>query len=155
MNTQINFDTITIDPPVKATRNVPSYKAISEDLAAEVIMLRERIEYLNNAGILDTYQSSAWSFQMPSSTNTEYLGLGLCGEAGEVASLLAKAKRDGAAGAILVGQNMAKELGDVLWMVAALATFHGLKLSDIARGNIDKLTSRKARGVIGGSGDNR
>jgi len=83
------------------------------------------------------------------------LGLGLAGEVGEVVSLLAKAKRDGAPGAILVGQNMAKELGDVLWFVAGLATFHGLKLSDIAAGNITKLQSRKERGVIGGSGDNR
>lgn len=141
--------------PAKATRNVPSYKAISEDLAGEVIALRGAIETLKMEGVMDVYQREAWSFQMPSSTNTEYLGLGLCGEVGEVASLLAKAKRDGSTGAILVGQNMAKELGDVLWFVAGLATFHGLKLSDIAQQNIDKLTSRKARGVLGGSGDNR
>ena len=153
MNTQYRNE--QEDAPIKATRNVPSYKTISEELASEIIMLREHINHLESEGSMSQYQEAAWSFQMPSSTNTEYLGLGLCGEAGEVASLLAKARRDGATGAILADQNMAKELGDVLWFVAALATFHGLSLYDIARGNIDKLTSRKARGVIGGSGDNR
>ena len=141
--------------PTKASRNVPSYKTISEDLANEVIALREEVEYLRSLGIIDEFQQRAWSFQLPASTNTEYLGLGLAGEVGEVTSLLAKAKRDGAPGAILVGQNMAKELGDVMWFVAGLATFHGLKLSDIAAGNIAKLQSRKERGVLGGSGDNR
>lgn len=141
--------------PLKATRNVPSYKTISEELANEVIMLREHIGHLQSEGVMNDFQKAAWSFQLPASTNTEYLGLGLAGEVGEVVSLLAKAKRDGAAGAILVDQNLAKELGDVLWFVAGLATFHGLKLSDIAAGNIAKLTSRKARGVLGGSGDNR
>jgi NTP pyrophosphatase (non-canonical NTP hydrolase) len=148
---QIELDLV----PAKATRNVPSYKTIAEDLASDVIELRSTIRQLTSAGIMDEFQKAAWSFQMPSSTNTEYLGLGLAGEVGEVTSLLAKAKRDGAPGAILVDQNMAKELGDVLWFVAGLATFHGLKLSDIAAGNISKLTSRKERGVIGGSGDNR
>lgn len=150
--TQLEID---FNIPVKATRNVPSYKAISETLASDVVALRTQIDEMYMAGSMDAFQEAAWSFQMPTSTNTEYLGLGLAGEVGEVVSLLAKAKRDGAPGAILVGQNMAKELGDVLWFVAGLATFHGLKLSEIARGNISKLTSRKERGVISGSGDNR
>lgn len=153
MNTQeqTEFDLT----PAKATRNVPSYKAIAESLSEEIVGLRNEIIALQDQGSMNAFQEKAWSFQMPSSTNTEYLGLGLCGEAGEVASLLAKAKRDGATGAVLVGLNLPKELGDVLWFVAALATYHGLKMSDIANGNIDKLESRQARGVIGGSGDNR
>ena len=47
------------------------------------------------------------------------------------------------------------ELGDVLWYIAQLATEFDLKLEDVATGNIEKLQSRMARGVIGGSGDNR
>lgn len=31
----------------------------------------------------------------------------------------------------------------------------GWNLEDVAQGNLDKLASRKARGVIDGSGDNR
>lgn len=139
----------------KATRNVPSYKAIAEKMAEDIVQLQDHIFQLNAQGSMDKFQEAAWTFQLPSSTNTEYLGMGLAGETGEVLSLLAKAKRDGAPGAILVSLNMAKELGDVLWFVAGLATFHGLRLSDIAAGNINKLTDRKARGVIAGSGDNR
>jgi NTP pyrophosphatase (non-canonical NTP hydrolase) len=139
----------------KAQRNVPSYKTIAENMAGEIIDLKIEIGVLKSSGIMDEFQRAAWSFQLPASTNTEYLGLGLAGETGEVLSLLAKAKRDGVPGAILVDLNMAKELGDILWFVAGLATFHGLKLSDIAAGNITKLTDRKERGVLGGSGDNR
>lgn len=48
-----------------------------------------------------------------------------------------------------------KEIGDVLWYCAALANDFGLKLDDIAEQNINKLKSRKERGVISGSGDDR
>ena len=47
------------------------------------------------------------------------------------------------------------ELGDVLWYVAQLATELGLELEQIAQNNLDKLASRAARNVIGGSGDRR
>jgi len=50
---------------------------------------------------------------------------------------------------------MAAELGDVQWYVALLATDLGFGLEDIAQGNLDKLNSRMARGVISGSGDHR
>lgn len=51
--------------------------------------------------------------------------------------------------------GLAAELGDVEWYGARLAKELGLTLSDIAKKNVEKLTSRKARGVIQGSGDNR
>jgi NTP pyrophosphatase (non-canonical NTP hydrolase) len=50
---------------------------------------------------------------------------------------------------------MGKELGDVLWYVAQVATELGLDLDAIAEGNIEKLLSRQRRGVLSGSGDNR
>jgi NTP pyrophosphatase (non-canonical NTP hydrolase) len=50
---------------------------------------------------------------------------------------------------------MAKELGDVLWYVAQLASELGLELEDIARENLEKLSSRQRRGVLSGSGDER
>lgn len=141
--------------PLKATRNVPSYKTISEELSSQVIVLQAELQELKRQKTLDTFQQEAWTFQMPTSMNTEYLGLGLTAEAGEVAGLLAKARRDGVSGAIYAKDNIAKELGDVLWFVACLAFYHDLPLSVIAQGNINKLTDRKARGVIGGNGDNR
>ena len=50
---------------------------------------------------------------------------------------------------------MAKELGDVLWYVAQLATELELDLDKIAQANLDKLLSRQRRGVLSGSGDDR
>ena len=51
--------------------------------------------------------------------------------------------------------DIAKELGDVLWMVAEIATINNIDLGGIMDLNITKLTDRKARGVIVGEGDNR
>ena len=47
------------------------------------------------------------------------------------------------------------ELGDVLWYVAQLASEMGYDLNDVAEANLQKLSSRAARGRIGGSGDQR
>ena len=85
-----------------------------------------------------------------------YPTLGLVGEAGEIANKVKKILRDNA-GEIQedVRQNLISELGDVLWYLAALATDLKTELSEVANKNIEKLNSRKNRGVIGGSGDNR
>ena len=102
-----------------------------------------------------------------------YCTLGLTGEAGEVAEKLKKRFRLGGAGAFKPGsvvlytktgqqetyaefvESVKKELGDVLWYVAGLSSEFGLSLSDVVKGNLEKLTSRKKRGVLKGSGDNR
>lgn len=85
-----------------------------------------------------------------------YPALGLAEEAGEVAGKYAKAIRD-CNGKIDGDRREAiiKELGDVCWFVAELATLLGADLSYVMSANIDKLKSRKERGVIHGSGDNR
>lgn len=88
-------------------------------------------------------------------TAISYVGLGL-GEAGEVQGKLKKILRDDA-GVITQEKReaIAGELGDVLWYVAMLADELGLGLEDIAEANLSKLFSRKERGVLTGSGDNR
>ena len=48
-----------------------------------------------------------------------------------------------------------KELGDVLWYVSQVATELTLSLDEVALCNIEKLQSRKKRGKLSGSGDNR
>jgi NTP pyrophosphatase (non-canonical NTP hydrolase) len=47
------------------------------------------------------------------------------------------------------------ELGDVLWYCAMLAREVDINLGHIMEKNIEKLHSRKERGTLGGSGDNR
>lgn len=82
--------------------------------------------------------------------------LGLNGEAGEVAEKLKKVIRD--KNSVMTQddkQELAKELGDVLWYLAVFAHDLGIPLDVIAQQNLDKLLSRKDRGVIGGNGDNR
>lgn len=82
--------------------------------------------------------------------------LGLNGEAGEVAEKIKKIIRD--KGGVISDddkQELAKELGDVLWYIAVFAHDLGIPLDAIAQQNLDKLLSRKDRGVLGGDGDNR
>ena len=65
--------------------------------------------------------------------------LGLCGESGEVVELF---KKHIAHGHELDTAKLAKELGDVLWYISAIATGLNLSLDDIAQTNIDKLKAR-------------
>ena len=84
-----------------------------------------------------------------------YLGLGL-GEAGEVQGKLKKVLRDDN-GTLTPEKRQAilDECGDVLWYLANLVSELGAGLEDVAAGNAEKLASRKARGVLTGSGDTR
>jgi NTP pyrophosphatase (non-canonical NTP hydrolase) len=85
-----------------------------------------------------------------------YVTLGLCSEAGEIAGKVKKIIRDDD-GQInqAKADALAAEVGDVLWYVAQLAEELNRRLNGIAEENLDKLNSRKERGVIGGSGDTR
>lgn len=86
-----------------------------------------------------------------------YPALGLTGEAGEIANKVKKILRDDydLVELTVKEQELAKEIGDVLWYCAALASDLGLDLSKIAQDNLDKLQDRANRGTIKGSGDNR
>jgi NTP pyrophosphatase (non-canonical NTP hydrolase) len=82
--------------------------------------------------------------------------LGLGDESGEVLAIFKKWIRDDDADiSKLDKQNVSKELGDILWYIAVVAHDLGLSFDDIASANLEKLRSRKERGVLGGSGDNR
>jgi NTP pyrophosphatase (non-canonical NTP hydrolase) len=87
----------------------------------------------------------------PKAQSIIYPALGLAGEAGEVAEKIKKWIRDGN----LDRDAIAKELGDVLWYIAAMATDLDLDLDRIADMNIQKLADREMRGKIRGSGDDR
>lgn len=78
--------------------------------------------------------------------------LGLVGEAGEIAEKVKKQIRDGK---LAAGGDIIKELGDVMFYVAALANYYDSDLDEVLQRNVDKLNDREERGVLGGSGDNR
>jgi NTP pyrophosphatase (non-canonical NTP hydrolase) len=89
-------------------------------------------------------------------TGLMYAILGLASESGEIAGKLKKIIRD--KNSVISDEDkveMKKELGDVAWYLCDTATELGLDMSDILEANIKKLADRKARGVLGGNGDNR
>ncbi len=92
----------------------------------------------------------------PREAGLSYPALGLNGEAGEVAEQIKKSIRDDG-GELTVERReaLSKELGDVLWYLAQLATELDLDLDEVARENLEKLRSRQLRGVLSGSGDDR
>ena len=106
----------------------------------------------------DEYQQAAIKTARDKTANNElfHLVLGLAGEAGEITEKFKKLVRDNNSDESLIDrEDIAKELGDVLWYVAALADYLNLTLDDIATTNIAKLASRQKRDLIKGSGDNR
>lgn len=82
--------------------------------------------------------------------------LGLVGESGEFAEKIKKIIRD-KDGRIddETRAELLKELGDVLWYVNIVAHLLGSDISEVAKSNLEKVLSRKSRGVTKGSGDNR
>ena len=99
------------------------------------------------------YQSKAKTTAIyPSGYKVIYPAMGLAGEVGEVLNKVKKKIRDDA---VLDKEAIAGEIGDCMWYIAALSSDLDLSMDKIASDNIAKLQSRKDRGVIKGSGDNR
>tara|TARA_R110000744_G_scaffold264080_1_gene378357 strand:- start:151 stop:549 length:399 start_codon:yes stop_codon:yes gene_type:complete len=127
-----------------------SYKNLADE--AEKFMKEK-----GNDFTFDAYQREAKETAIyPHNMKILYPALGLTGEAGEVANKVKKLIRDGV-------DNMppdwreqiAGEIGDVLWYCAAIATDLNISLGQVAMSNKNKLSSRKERGKIGGFGDTR
>lgn len=119
---------------------------------------------------LEEYQARAMETCLPSSDNFSYMFIGLIGEIGEFASKVAKLIRKEQA--VISDNELRKfpnmtylseddeealkgEAGDILWELAGLCHVMGWNLEDVAKYNLDKLASRKQRGVIEGNGDRR
>lgn len=100
----------------------------------------------------DEYQDTLLklSFKNGEPVPVTVCALGLVGEAGEVADLLKKQLWHGR---FVQPAEFARELGDVLWYVQALANLFGFSLSEIAQMNIDKLKHRYPNGFVEGGGN--
>ena len=106
---------------------------------------------------MNEYQKNAVTTAVyPAQHKILYPALGLAGEAGEVANKVKKIMRDGT-GKLPADwrEQLASEIGDVLWYCAALSEDLGYTLGRIAKENEVKLASRKKKGTIHGSGDKR
>ena len=113
---------------------------------------------------LNDYQRRAHQTSLAINTflltpNQVYAGLGLGNEGGEVGGLIKKALRgdygDDPANCLHFKQKLQAEIGDCLWYIAELSRQFDMDLEDVAFGNIRKLKSRQARGVLRGSGGER
>jgi NTP pyrophosphatase (non-canonical NTP hydrolase) len=96
------------------------------------------------------------AFYPDAGNNYIYPLLGLNGETGEVAEKFKKIIRD--KNGVISAEDkieISKELGDVLWYLAQIASELKLPLEDVAAMNIKKLQDRKSRNVLSGNGDNR
>lgn len=92
----------------------------------------------------------------PEDMKIVYPCLGLSGEVGEVCDRIKKIYRDKeGVFSYYDKQEIAKEMGDVLWYLASLATDLDLNMNDIAFTNTQKILNRKQNGKISGNGDNR
>lgn len=122
---------------------------------------------------MNGYQEAAMRTCMRTCDNFSYMMLNLVGEVGELASKVAKDIRRGG---VEIGSTRLEndiiprmpqdewwdrqdeymaEAGDILWQLSGLCKVMGWSLEDVARANLEKLASRKQRGVIDGEGDNR
>lgn len=92
--------------------------------------------------------------------NLPYLALGIADEAGEVAGKVKKLIRDQNFASItelsdVQKEEIVKEVGDVLWYAAQIATEMNANFEEVAEKNIEKLYSRLERDTLKGSGDDR
>lgn len=122
---------------------------------------------------LNEYQEKAMSTCMDSCNNFSYMMLNLVGEVGELSSKVAKMIRKGkfeiggesnlrvdikamnGDDMETIDKELKLEAGDIAWQLAGLCKVFGWSLEEVCQANLDKLASRKARGVIDGNGDER
>ena len=105
-------------------------------------------EYQEKSKVTALYPNAGNNFIYPS--------LGLASETGELINKIKKVYRDNAS--VFTDETrdaVAGEMGDVLWYLAQIANELGLSMDDVAQANLEKLLSRKERGVLSGSGDKR
>lgn len=102
---------------------------------------------------LNEYQTKAMTTRLPTYT-PEAAVMGLLAEAGEVAAVFQKLIRGDYPPDVAM-TKLHKELGDVLWHLAAIADDNDWAFETVGQDNLDKLESRRIRNMLLGDGDTR
>lgn len=110
---------------------------------------------------MNEYQNAARKTAMGNSL--DHFVHGLTEEAGEVAGVMKRFHRGDEKYkheyerelSLFAKEKLLDEIGDVLWYIAMIADELETTLEEVGQRNIKKLTDRKKRNVITGSGDNR
>ena len=97
----------------------------------------------SEAMTIEQYQKAAARTAAGKCRDLANAGLGLTGEAGEVADLIKKHLYQGRD---LPCEKVVEELGDLLWYIALTADLIGKGMEEIMQANIDKLWSRYPHG---------
>lgn len=103
------------------------------------------------------FVTKAMTYRLPSA-DAVYARDNLVAEVGECFGLIAKRHRDGPYTKVKndeVKRLIKKELGDILWQLAAVCQDEGTSLEEVALINLVKLRDRKEAGTIQGAGDDR
>lgn len=113
--------------------------------------LEKRTQLLTNSEY-EAFVNKVWVGGDPKSFESLFIATaGLGGETGEVLEKLKKFVRDDK----LDVSELEKELGDTLYYLLRIGNYFGLTLDSIIEANVKKLTDRRERNVVHGTGDNR
>lgn len=143
----------------RATERRKKIQETYDNNLSEIVTLDDYQNFANNMSGHEFEKLSSESSQV--SHELVFNLIGLCGETGEVAEKIKKAIRhsnlDEVANTLTdeKKKGIALELGDVLYYLSRVANMLGIKLSEIARLNQEKLLDRVSRDVVKGEGDNR
>ena len=128
---------VLIGYAIRAVMSVAQYSDMQDELARECN--RNQAE-----DSINEYQRlAARTLCDGGYANYANMGMGIAGEAGEVCDYLKKVVFHGHT---LDKGKLAEELGDCQWYIAGLATLADIPMSDICRGNVDKLRERYPEG---------
>lgn len=92
---------------------------------------------------IEQYQQAAARTATGKCRDLANAGLGLTGEAGEVADIIKKHLYQGHG---LPKDKIVEELGDLMWYVALTASLIGVDLKEVMQANIEKLWRRYPNG---------
>jgi NTP pyrophosphatase (non-canonical NTP hydrolase) len=133
------------------------YQGVNSEIQAEIVKDFTGSVESDNKTIttLNDYQRFAGvtaNKKLDGKLNLAVLGLGIAGEAGEVADII---KKHVGHDHDLDLDKTIKEIGDVLWYAAVLSNALGVSLQTVAQRNIDKLRERYPEGFSVAASKNR